>query len=176
MQKRTLAAFVIITIICFFHSQLHATSAEIRPSSGKELCSALTAAEFTKAGITFVSANNFNIDNDSSAYCSYNTNTGIVELDIFYPAGDTPDGVLATERTVWAEVGGKFEPITIPGADSAKINLAVPGKKPSASIAVRKNTAVFTINIPTNPNVKQELLTLSQTILNRLPSSSPSHK
>jgi hypothetical protein len=115
-----------------------------------------------------VSANKSNTDGDSSAYCTYNTNAGNVELDMFYPAGDGDEGVRATERTVLAEVGGKFEPISIPGADSAKINLAVPGKKPSASIAVRKNTAVFTINIPTNSNVKQQLLTLSQTILSRL--------
>lgn len=175
MKSCTRALLMIVTTACFW-APLEATSAEIRPSSGKELCSALSAADFTKAGITFLSANNFNIDNDSSAYCSYNTNAGIVELDIFYPAGDTPDAVRTTERTIWAEAGGKFDPITVPGADSAKINLALPEKKPSTGIAVRRNTAVFAIYIPTAANVKQQLLTLSQTILSRLQTSPPAHK
>jgi hypothetical protein len=175
MKSRAKAIWV-ITVVAFFYSQLQAGSAGIHPSSGKELCSALSAVEFAKAGITFVSPNNSNTDSESSAYCAYNTTAGVVEFDIFYPAGDTPEGVRATERTIWAEAGGKFVPITVPGADSAKINLSLPGKKPAAGIAVRKNAAVFAIYIPTNPNVKQQLLTLSQSILSQLQPNPPTHK
>jgi len=47
--------------------------------------------------------------------------------------------------------------------------MAVPGKSPSASIAVRKGTAVFTLNIPAStPQASQQLLTLATTVLTRL--------
>ena len=104
------------------------------------------------------------LDDQASAYCVYDSKNGKVELDIFYPAADSAEGAKGTEKTVLAEVGGKFEPVSLPGADSATINLAVPGKIPSASICVRKNVAVFTLNIPQSPQSREQLLALSQLI------------
>lgn len=144
------------------------TAALIAPSSGKELCSALTAADFTKAGVPVSALRDANVDDSASAYCVYDSKAGQVEFDIFYPAGDTPEAAKGTERTVLAEVGGKFESIKLAGTDSASINLAVPGKQPSASIAVRRNTAVFTIGIPAGANAREQLLKLSQIVLARL--------
>ena len=140
----------------------------IAPSSGKQLCSALTPADFTKAGVPVSALRNANVDDSASAYCVYDSKAGQVEFDIFYPAGDTPEAAKGTEKTVLAEVGGKFESIKLTGADSASLNLAVPGKQPSASIAVRWKTAVFNIGIPAGANAREQLLKLSQTVLMRL--------
>jgi hypothetical protein len=74
------ARILVIVAMAFVGFRLHATSAEIHPSSGKELCSALIAADFTKAGIAFVSLNNSNTDSDSSSYCTYNTDAGTIEM------------------------------------------------------------------------------------------------
>ncbi len=109
-----------------------------------------------------------NLDNDANAYCVYDSKNGKVEFDIFYPAGESADNAKGTERTVLAEVGGKFESMQMAGADSAEINLAVPGKQPSASIAVRWKTAVFTLNIPAGSNARQQLTNLAETALSRL--------
>jgi len=53
-------------------------------------------------------------------------------------------------------------PISVSGADSAAINLAVPGKSPAAGICVRKNLAVFSIDIPQNPQAREQLVTLAK--------------
>jgi hypothetical protein len=146
----------------------NAAAGQVVPNSGKQLCAALTPADFTKVGVSVSALQAANVDDNASAYCVYTSKAGKVEFDIFYPAGDSPEATKGTERTVLAEVGGKFEPIQLSGADSAEINLAVPGKTPSASIAVRWKTAVFTINIPSSANARQQLPTLSQVVLNRL--------
>lgn len=143
-------------------------SAKIAPHSGKELCSALTVADYNKAGVPVTALKEANLDNDANAYCVYDSKNGKVEFDIFYPAGESADDAKGTERTVLAEVGGKFENMQMAGADSAEIDLSVPGKQPSASIAVRWRTAVFTINIPAGSNARQQLTTLAETALIRL--------
>lgn len=143
-------------------------AATVAPSSGKGLCSALSPADFTKAGVPVSSLHEANLDGNTGAYCVYDSKGGRVEFDIFYPAGDTPDDVKATEKTVLGEIGAKSEPIPVPGADSAEISLAVPGNPPSANITVRKNKAVFSINIPADANARQQLLALAQTALSRL--------
>jgi hypothetical protein len=149
-------------------STMRAQSRAIVPSSGKQLCAVLTPADFTKAGVPVSAQRDANVDDSASAYCVYDSNVGKVEFDIFYPAGDTPEAAKGTEKTVLAEVRGKFENIKLRGADSASINLAVPGKQPSASIAARWKTAVFTIGIPAGPNARAQLSTLCQTVLLRL--------
>jgi hypothetical protein len=148
--------------------QTKSSAPVVQPASGKEMCAALMPVDFTRAGVPVSALLNANTDDNDSAYCVYDGKTGKVEFDIFYPAGDKPDAVKGVEKTVLAEVGGKFTPVPLPGADSAQISLAVPGKQPSASIAVRKSAAVFTVNIPQGPNARQQLLTLAQTVLTRL--------
>lgn len=143
----------------------------VAPSSGQKMCSALTVADFTKAGVPVLSfaGGSTNPDDDTGAYCGYNIKNGKVEFDIFYPAGDTPQQAQGVERTVLGDgFEGKSETVHINGTDSAEINLAIPGKPPSAGIAVRRKTAVFAIYIPTDPKARQQLLSLTQAVLGRL--------
>jgi hypothetical protein len=146
-------------------------AADIAPSSGKKLCSALVPADFTKLGIPvkgLLSANVSPGDN-TSAYCSYESKSGDIEFDVFYPAGKTPQEVLTTEKTVLTDGSeGKSEPSHVPGADSAKINLAITGKAPSAGITVRRKSLVLAIYIPASRNAKDQLISLAQTALGRL--------
>ncbi len=143
---------------------------KVKPASGKELCSALAPADFTKAGVSVSSLShaNLNPNDNTGAYCLYDSKAGQVEFDIFYPAGNTPEEAKAVEKTVLAEAGGPWQPVQLAGADSAQINLGVPGKEPDASITVRKKNAVFNIAIPTHANARQQLLTLAQRVLSRL--------
>jgi hypothetical protein len=134
-------------------------------SSGKALCSALTPADFAKAGVPVSALRQANLDGTDGAYCVYVSKAGNVEFDIFFPAGATPGEVSATEKTVLGEVGGKSESVSIPGADNAQIILA---SGPSASIVVRRGKAVFDINIPRSGNARQQLIALAQIVLGRL--------
>lgn len=146
---------------------------KVAPASGTAMCSALRPADFVKAGVPVTAAaqspSNSSSDDPSSAYCGYMARSGSAEFDIFYPAGDTLDAAKQTERTILAEQGGKWVKADVPEADSAEINLAVPGKEPSAGIAVRRGKAVFAINIPPNGQVREQLLQLAHTVLLRLP-------
>ncbi|HMF91278.1 MAG TPA: hypothetical protein VKL40_11595 [Candidatus Angelobacter sp.] len=141
------------------------TVEKIAPSSGKALCSALTPADFTKAGVQVSALRQANVDGMNGAYCVYDSKAGSVEFDIFFPAGANPAEVAATEKTVLAEIGVPSQPVPLPGAGAAHI--AVDAGK-SASIVVRKGSAVFDINIPTGPNARQQLIALSQIVLGRL--------
>lgn len=170
MRLDVQAVLSLLVVMFYLNSAAQARSAPARiaPSSGKELCSALAPLDFTNAGVPVAALREANLDDKASAYCVYESKVGRVEFDIFYPAGETSQAVTETKKTVLGEVGGKFQNIKIAGADSADINLAVPGRRPSASIVVRRRRAVFTIDIPSRPNARQELRTLSQTVLSRL--------
>jgi hypothetical protein len=159
---------VLLSLASLGFPQAKPSTPAVQPSSGKEMCAALTPADFTKAGVAVSALSAANTDDSESAYCVYDSKAGKVELDIFYPAGDTPNAVKGVEKTVLAEIGGKFTPVPLPGSDAAQINLAVPGKQPAASIAVRRNSAVFALSIPQSSNVREQLLSLAQTVLSRL--------
>jgi hypothetical protein len=157
-----------LSMLLCFPLLSRAGSPHIAPSSGKQLCSGLSPSDFTDAGVPVTALQAANLDDNANAYCVYSSKSGKVEFDIFYPAGDSPEAIKGTEKTVLTEVGGRFEPLQLSGADSAAINLSVPGNTPSASVAVRWKTAVFTINIPSSANARQQLMTLSHTVLDRL--------
>lgn len=137
----------------------------VAPSSGKEMCSALSPADFTKAGVPVSALRQANLDGTDGAYCVYESKAGNVEFDIFFPAGANPGDVLATEKTVLGEVGSKAESVSIAGADAAQIPMTT---DKTASIVVRKGKAVFDINIPKSANARQQLLELAQIVLSRL--------
>jgi hypothetical protein len=137
--------------------------AAIGPSSGKALCSALTPADFTKAGVPVSALRQANLDGTEGAYCVYDSKAGKVEFDIFFPAGANPKEVIATEKTVLGEAGGKYESVTLAGAESAQISLGA-----SPTIVVRKGKAVFDIGIPNSTNARQQLMALAQIVLGRL--------
>jgi len=140
----------------------------VAPSSGKALCSALTPADFTNAGLLVTRIAAANIDSPASAYCVYESKVGKVEFDIFFPAGSNTEEVDATERTVIAEAenGGKKEAVKVSGADHAYF-VPVPINK-DLSIVVRKRSTVFNIDVPEGPNARQQLITLAQIVLGRL--------
>jgi hypothetical protein len=140
------------------------TTEKTAPSSGKALCSALTADDFTKAGVPVSGLRQANVDGTDGAYCVYDSKAGSVEFDIFFPAGITPADVIATEKTVLAEIGGPYQPIAVIGGTA---HIALDAGK-SASIVVRKGNAVFDINIPKGPNARQQLIALAQIVSGRL--------
>lgn len=146
-----------------------AQTAQIKPSSGKAMCAALSVSDFVRAGVPMTATAAQNSDDETNAYCGFEGKGGSAELDIFSPAGDTPEQAIGVERTIYGEAGGRFQPISVPGADSAQINLALPGKKPAAGIAVRRGLAVFALYIPASPNARAQLRSLAQTVLSRLP-------
>lgn len=135
----------------------------IKPSSGKALCSALTPADFVKAGVPVSALYPPHVDNDSGAYCVYASKAGKVEFDIFFPAGANSQEVSDTERATVGDAGGKYEPVRLEGADRAQISLTA-----DAIIVVRKGKAVFDIGIPKTSNSRQQLLTLAEIVLVRL--------
>jgi hypothetical protein len=138
-------------------------------SSGKALCSALTPDDFTKAGVPVSSLDQANVDGTDGAYCVYRGKSGKVEFDLFFPAGTTPNDVVATEKTVLGEGGEKYEPVKLAGADSAQITLSVSGQpNPSAAIVVRRGKAVFSVLLPRGDKVRDQLLALAQVALGRL--------
>jgi hypothetical protein len=154
--------------VCFFALASGPAGAQpgansIKPSSGKALCSALTPADFTKAGVPVSALNPPNIDGDSGAYCVYASKAGKVEFDIFFPAGANSQEVSDTERATVGDAGGKYETVRLDGADRAQISLTA-----DAIIVVRKGKVVFDIGIPKSGNARQQLLALAQVVLLRL--------
>lgn len=140
----------------------------IAPGSGKEMCSALTPADFTKAGVQVSRLSSANLDDNRSAYCIYDSKAGKVEFDIFYPAGDTPADAQNAERAAQGAIGGKFEPVKVSGADDAITNVGSLKGTDSAGIIVRKGTTMFNIGIPQSAQARQQLVTLSEIVVRRL--------
>lgn len=140
----------------------------VAPSSGKDMCSALTADDFSKAGVQVSRLREANLDSEDNAYCVYESKAGKVEFDIFFPAGSSTDEIKSVERTVLAEVGGKFEPVPIAGIEEAQTNVVAPKDRGSATMAVRSKKAVFDINIPQGQNARQQLIALAKIVATRL--------
>jgi hypothetical protein len=140
----------------------------IAPASGKSMCSALTPADFTKAGVPVSRLREANLDDDRSAYCIYDGGKAAkIEFDIFYPAGDTPAEAQNAEKAAQAAIGGSFESVHVAGADEATTNAGA-AKVTEASIVVRKGTTVFNISIPRGPQARQQLVALSEVVVSRL--------
>lgn len=140
----------------------------IAPASGKALCSALIPADFTQAGVPVSRLRAAHLDDNKSAYCIYDGDTAKIELDIFYPAGDTPAEGQNAVRAAQSAIGGKFEPLRVVGADEASTNASSRKGTDSASIVVRKGTTVFNISIPNSAQARQQLVRLSETVISRL--------
>ena len=140
----------------------------VAPSTGKAMCSALTPADFTKAGVPVQALSQANLDGNDGAYCVYQSKAGKVEFDIFFLAGKTPQEINATEKTVLGEGGAKYEHLQLPGADDTQISMAMPDQPASAVIVVRKGKAVFDIMSPRSAGARQQLQQLAQIVLGRL--------
>ncbi len=165
VSVRSLFVSCVLALLAFSCTKGQPKAPVVAPSSGKAMCSALTPADFTKAGVPVAALRQANVDGSDGAYCVYESKAGNVEFDIFFPAGATPAEVAATEKTVLGEVGGKAESVQIAGADAAQIPMTI---DKTASIVVRKGKAVFDINIPKSANARQQLIALAQIVLGRI--------
>lgn len=168
-----IASFLVVLLFVFQGLCFAAgpqAAAKVAPSSGNGMCAALTAADFVKVGVPVTALNGGSPNPEKgSAYCTYASKTAKgIEFDIFYPAGADPEEAKNAERASMGDIGGKFEPIQVAGADDAHTNVAAPKDRDSASIVVRKGVAVFDINIPQSANARQQLITLAETVLSRL--------
>ena len=160
--------YLIIFGICFLAlisvpAEAQPGTNSIKPSSGEALCSALTAADFTKAGVPVSELYPPHPDSNDGAYCVYKSKAGKVEFDIFFPAGANSQEISNTERATVGDASGKYESVRLDGADRAQISLTA-----DAIIVVRKGKAVFDIGIPKTSNSRQQLLALAQLVLVRL--------
>jgi hypothetical protein len=152
-----------------------AQAAGVPRGSGAKMC-VLTQADFKPFGTLVWSKPQIHVDagSDNNVYCTYRGEsgaTGGVELDVFYPAGSSPDDIKNTLKTVLdSDPGAKYLSEGVPGADESLYSLNVPssGHFPFAANAVRRGDLVFAISLPSSPVSKIEMLKLSQIVLSRL--------
>ena len=64
-----------------------ADARSIAPSTGKAMCSGLTPADFTNAGVPVQALSQVNLDANDGAYCVYQSKAGKVELTSFFLPG-----------------------------------------------------------------------------------------
>jgi hypothetical protein len=175
-----LATLIVMALSCTGNAGSGAPASAATPetppvpkSSGAKMC-VLTQADFKPYGTLVWTTPKVNLDGPASAYCVYREKsgaTGGVELDVFFPAGDTPSDVEQTFKTVLASnPGANYLPEGVPGADESVYSLTVPqpGYFPFAANAVRRGDLVFSISLPSSPVSKLELGKLSQIVLERL--------
>lgn len=160
---RSITGLVLMTLFVAAHT----SGQTIAPASGKAMCSALTPDDFVKTGVPVLRLQQANLDDAKSAYCIYDGKAGKVEMDIYYPAGDTPIEAQNATRAAQAAIGGQFEPVRVEGADAASSNAASQGATDS-SIVVQKGTTVFNISIPKAADAQQQLVKLSEIVISRL--------
>ena len=96
--------------------------ATIAPKSGAAMC-ALTPADWHGFGFLKASKPAANVnDGGASVYCVYSGKSGAsggIELDVFYPAGETQAEIKDAYKVATSE-GPQLKPITIAGADDAQ--------------------------------------------------------
>jgi len=168
LLTRSFCAGFVFVLTAFLPAEGQSGSPAIAASSGKALCSALTPADFTGAGVPVAALSQANLDGTDGAYCVYRSKAGKVEFDIFFPAGANAREIEATEKTVLEEGGGKYQPVALAGADDARISLSRPDLPGSAVIVVRRGKAVFDIVIPAGAAAQKQLEGLARTVLGRL--------
>lgn len=149
--------------------------AAVPKNSGTKMC-VLTQGDFKPFGTLVWSKPEIHVDagGQNNVYCTYrgpSGATGGVELDVFYPAGESTSDVQQTFKTVLSsDPGAKYVPQNVPGADKYVYSLAVPspGHFAFAANAVRRGDLVFSISLPSSPFSKVEMLQLSRIVLQRL--------
>ena len=162
-------------IACAVAFRTTAHAAAVPKASGAKMC-VLTQSDFKPFGTLVWSKPQVHVDagGQNNVYCTYrgaSGATGGVELDVFYPAGETASDVEQTFKTALAsDPGAKYTPEHVPGADESVYSAEVPspGHLPFAANAVRRGDLVFTISLPSSPVSKTELLKISEIILQRL--------
>jgi hypothetical protein len=131
--------------------------------AGQELCSLLTPADFTAAGVSGAASPRTNSTTPNDAYCVYAGNssaTGGIEFDIFIEASAT-------------DAQGVYTNAALPGpptdvvAEFTGIDQAQLATTPFAMIVVRRDTVTFDIGFPANPKAHDQLTTLANLVLTR---------
>ena len=161
---KLLTGFVFLTLLVA-PSSLGQT---IAPASGKAMCSALTPDDFTKAGVPVSRFQGASLDDNKSVYCVYDGKAGKVEMDVFFPAGDTPAEAQNAYRAAQSAIGGKFEPVGVAGADEAASNVSSRKGTDEGSVVVRRGTTVFNLSIPHSSHTQPQLVKLSEVVISRL--------
>lgn len=174
MHRRRLSCAAIVGAAVPFAATASSAVTAGKPA-GQNLC-VLTQADFRAFGTIVETKPSVNVDQGGAgAYCVYRGKsgaTGGVELDVFYPAGATPDEVQNTFKAVLgSDPGAKYENEAVPGADQSVVSLSIPqpGYFPFAANAVRRGDLVFSISLPSSPLSKTELSRLSEIVLSRIP-------
>src|SRR5579884_413613 len=110
-----------------------AHAAAVAKNSGAKMC-VLTQADFKPYGTLVWSKPTIHVDagGENNVYCVYrgaSGATGGVELDVFYPAGQSADDIAQTYKTVLAsDPGAKYIPERVAGADESVYSLDVPSE------------------------------------------------
>ena len=144
-------------------------------NSGSALC-VLTQGDFARAGLHVNAKPSVNLDGTANAYCTYSGRsgaTGGVELDVFFPAGSSPDEVNNTVNTVLGSEGPsvakQYAKENVPGADESLVALNLQSNGPPfASNMVRKGDLVFSLSLPAGPKAAKQLMQLSKLVLARI--------
>jgi hypothetical protein len=131
------------------------------------MSAALTADDLRAQGLTPErGVPEVNADGADSIYCTWTEAAGAqggIELDIWYPAGDSRE----TFSNVIAEAGGALSPAGLPGADESLFDIPAPDAV-FAGITVRARQLVFSLAIPNGRRAQEQLLYLSALVLRRL--------
>src|SRR5258708_23171267 len=157
LLTRSFCAGFVFVLTAFLPAEGQSGSPAIAASSGKALCSALTPADFTGAGVPVAALSQATLDGTDGAYCVYQSKAGKVEFDIFFPAGANAREIEATEKTVLDEGGGQYQSVTLAGADDARISLSRPDLPGSAVMLVRQGKPVFDIVTPARAATHDDL-------------------
>ena len=144
-------------------------------NSGTALC-VLTQADFARAGLHVNVKPSVNLDGTANAYCTYSGRsgaTGGIELDVFFPAGTSPDEVTNTVNAVLGSDGPAQAKLYVKenlrGTDESLVALKLQSNGPPfASNMVRKGDLVFTLSLPSGPNAAKQLMQLSKLVLARI--------
>ncbi len=153
-------------------------SAVVPKGSGARMC-VLMPADFRAVKLN-VSAPSAHVDdNGRSVYCVYGTHVGAsggVELDVFYPAGDTPQEVGQTfKTTLESDPSAQYQPEGVPWAEASFVALDIRerGQPPFAANAVMRKDLVFSISLPMSHVARAQLLQLSGIVIKRLQGVGP---
>jgi hypothetical protein len=143
-----------------------AVSGRLIAGSGAKMCEALRVSDLTALGLKpdLVEPIVSTFEKES-AYCTFTKASGAqggIEFDIFFPAGNPKQ----VEETVISEepLLESQSPAGLPNADNSLFGIV----GPATCIVVRKSQLVFTITVPTTLRARDQLISLSRLVLQRV--------
>jgi hypothetical protein len=133
--------------------------------SGNQLCSLLSALDWSQFQLAPTDQPTINSDEPGSAYCTWSSKAGAqggLEFDAFVSdtAADSEDAF----NTAASELPGG-QPVDLPGVDAALINPNVNGTY--GAIVVRDGRLTYTISLPASSGSQVQLESLAGLVLAR---------